>query len=242
MRESALRRCSMLCGCASWLKRIIISGSESRRRRPCGAPSSGSCSGTCSRRATRAKLLQQQRAGVGRPKCRSAAAACSRSSRLRRPNAPPLPAPTSSSSSAAAAAASRAASASERRCPSVTGPGEKLSSSLYACAGLCGRGGAGGAVCWCGRAVTAWPGSSPAQPRRRQARSCSQPLLATQLLKQAVPKRAPAHPQAEGEDGALAAAGGDRDGAAVRLHQLLHEVEAQARAAVAPRRGHVHLF
>jgi hypothetical protein len=51
----------------------------------------------------------------------------------------------------------------------------------------------------------------------------------------------PSHPQREGEHGAAAGSGGDADLAAVRLHQLLHQVEAQACTAVPPRGRHVDL-
>ena len=56
------------------------------------------------------------------------------------------------------------------------------------------------------------------------------------------PAYPPTHLEREGEARALAALGGHADRAAVGLHQLLGQVEAQAGAAVAPRRAHVHLL
>ena len=55
------------------------------------------------------------------------------------------------------------------------------------------------------------------------------------------PQTSHTHLQGEGEDGSLAAAGGHSDGPPMRLHQLLHQVEAQPCTAVPPRLAHVHL-
>lgn len=196
----------MLAGCASWLSRCIMSGSESRR--PILPPDSrGSCSG-CGR--------------------------CTRSS-----------------ASSASLDAFCAAAQSDVRVASVMGEGAAPSTSCHTwggegreeCEGGWGKLGWWRCVGWVGEGARAarvqqhvW-----AALKAMHAGFSGWGLTVTASNDGPGGGAAPPHPQGEGEDGAPAASGGHGDGATVRLHQLLHQVEAQAGAAVPPRCAHVHL-